>query len=150
MTAIGKDALHSGRALSGTGSHALHEAPAGLRPSGFDPARVEWRTQTAKYSFGKDLIVGGIKVGSAFYDGVSSMATADRYKIETRLPGMRPKVDRFATEDEAKIALERVTLAWFARTLPAIATEAGTAETPKDGSVHEGAGRQASPKDGSQ
>jgi hypothetical protein len=38
----------------------------------------------------------------------------------------------------------------FGFKLSAIATEAETAETPKYGSVHEGAGRQASPKDGSQ
>jgi len=104
-----------GASLRETGSHASHEAPEGLRPAGFDPARMTWRVQTAKYASGKDLIVGGVRVGSAFYDSVSSRAVADRYKIETLLPGAKPKVDRYATEDAARAALERFTTTWFNR-----------------------------------
>jgi hypothetical protein len=92
-----------------------------MTDSGLDPSRFEWREQTAKYSRGQDLLISNITVGSVFYDGVSSRDINDRYKITTALPGVRPRVDRFASEDEGKRALERLTMAWFARTVPAIA-----------------------------
>jgi hypothetical protein len=65
-----------------------------------------------------DLLVAGIIVGSAYYDGVSSRAITDRYKIETRLPGFRPRRERYASQDEAEAALERLTIAWFAKMAP--------------------------------
>jgi hypothetical protein len=103
----------SGQALVSDGA-ATH-----LHPTGFDPSRFEWRVQTARFSHGKDLRISGIIVGSVFYDSVSSREIKGRYKIETRLPGFRPLTDRFALEKDAMAALERLTVQWFAKMIPA-------------------------------
>lgn len=80
--------------------------------------RFQWAQSKNRYTAGKDLSLNGIEVGGITYDGVSSRDIQDRYVIGTRLPGLRPKVDRFPDEQSAMAALERFTAAWFARVLP--------------------------------
>lgn len=107
-----------GRMANATGlSQVEPQSAQGLAPSGIDPLRFEWHEQTARFANGSNLRIAGVTVGSVFYDGVSSRAVQERYKIETRLPGLRPAPDRFNTEGEARSALEQFTRAWFSRLL---------------------------------
>lgn len=186
MTAIGKDAPHSGRA-----------------PAGFDPSRSatladftgEYRAAVCKIGQGaaccRYLTMGADGWGCA-------KRSTMRYSIDSRVESMSAKGDncRGVYEPQPAFALLREHWGHPAGTLvyrckdydyglasddtratgkphtsmtldpsgdypsftvpdedlaPAIATEAGTAETPKGGSVHEGAvPERQSPKDGSQ
>jgi hypothetical protein len=130
-----------GRVPSAPGSRPSDGAASASPPVGFDPSRFSWRPQAARFAQGKDLRVGGITIGSAFYDGVSSRALTDRYRIETKLPGLRPTKDRFATEQEARAALERFTLAWLRRLLGCDSGSRSPSEDPRSGA--EAVGRQS-------
>lgn len=104
-------------AFSEPGSRASMEPQSsqGLHPSGFDPSRFVWHSLKGRYASGHALRAGGLTLGTVFYDGISRREIVHRHRIETLLPGLKPKTDRFATAAEAMAALEGLTLAWIDR-----------------------------------
>ena len=147
------------------------EAPAGLRPTGDDPARLEavaaaiQKARKPSYALDQRIADAAFPGERLFKhrDGSTwaarftvSLDAADGLKpedwavtIDATVPGMGiiaklfpPRIG-YLEPVEARAKTEAMARA--AAGLLAMATEARRAETAKTGSVHEGAGRQASP-----
>lgn len=62
----------------GTGSHASHEAPEGLRPSGFDPSRVAWLHVRGQFTYHAEAHIVGTRTGLLALRTAIDKALADR------------------------------------------------------------------------
>lgn len=75
---------------------------------------IRWERSTSKYGGGgEDAFLGRIKVGGAFYDGLTSRDDPKRYGCECLLPGIKQARERYASIDEAKSRLERQIRNWL-------------------------------------
>lgn len=111
--------------------------PSGRGPTGFDPARVK-----------RELLVAGLEARATWPD-----EALDPNTVRALFGAAAETIRALSGRDYARnsfwrgygAALDAMTHAFRLSGDTAIATEARRAETPKSGSVHEGASRKASP-----
>jgi len=72
---------------------------------------LEWKDKGGRYASGERLLVNGICVASYFWAKI--MNDDKNYKIETHLPGFKPKVIAFDSVGECKVAAEKFVHHWF-------------------------------------
>ena len=75
--------------------------------------RVDWKKATGLYECGENAFCGRWNIGWAGYDGCCSKGDTLKYTSICRLPGIKDRLGRFETNDEAKIALEKAINHWF-------------------------------------
>lgn len=128
----------AGASATPSGSRPTDQAPAGLHPSGFDPSRIvaglsrQERLYVLHTPRQFPLDAGIIAHRSGWkYSGCAFARFVKRFpQLFQRIPNC------YGTAFDYRLTAEGAAVA------DAIATEAGTAETVKQGSVHEGAGPQ--------
>jgi hypothetical protein len=77
------------------------------------PLNLSWREKSGLYlGNGEWLYVGEICAGGWFYDAMYR-DTNLHYAIEVYLPTWKPKQRVFATQEEAKAALDAFARRWF-------------------------------------
>ncbi len=61
---------------------------------------------------GVDCFLGKYKVGGVFYSGMVSKGDPNKYKAFCELPGLKPVIGYYSTQEEARQKIESAVLHW--------------------------------------
>ena len=61
----------------------------------------------------EELYQGKWVIGSVYLDDLIPQTIPDKYRADTKLPGIRPLVGYYETIEQAKKALEQAVTRWF-------------------------------------
>jgi hypothetical protein len=74
--------------------------------------KSEWKDSESRYSNGKNLMLGKMRVACVFYDGSVSKGSVNVYALTTSMDGIKAHLGHFLTEEEAKTKAESVLNHW--------------------------------------
>ena len=80
---------------------------------------LNWVTDSGKNVTSKELYIGKVGVASVFYDSTMSALAKNKYRVTTKMSGMKSDLGLFLTEELAKEHAEKVAKYWIENKLTA-------------------------------
>ena len=77
---------------------------------------IKWEPNARPYAGGDVAKAGKWEVGSVHEDRLRPVGTRLMYEAGCRLPGIKARLGRFPTEEEARARVERAVTFWFKHT----------------------------------
>ena len=74
---------------------------------------VEWKRDTRQYASGSILYLGKWPVGGSHYDSGRSRNDLKKYRATCLLPGIKSEIGHFATDAEARQAVDGAVKYWL-------------------------------------